>query len=390
MSIPMIRLFDEKNNPYELKLIAGAAGLSREVSWVQVMEDSEYASFLLRDELLFTTGIGRSQQNDWLKQFVTALIDAGSAGVVINVGKYILPKDITPDIIALCEEHRFPLFTMPWHVRLADITQSFLYGLFLTKQKEYELIEACKTLLFADDGTEKAMQTFLLHGFERCGTYQVIAIGDDAKSDARLTAYKGHLNGWGYHYILFPVKTGYILVFPAARKVSGKGVCEALLQHFDNDGIVLGCGMAVNSLDDISRSYTQALQSLAWATCHHEKTAYFDTLGIYAIFFSQENELAMRALYEQALTPLLAYDAMHHRNLFATLQSYLRHDGGIRAVAEETFAHRNTVLYRMQKIKQLLHCDLQDSNDRFTYMLACHIHTYLALKKEWSSYYNKL
>lgn len=35
MSIPLTRLYDETNNPYELKLLAGADGLSREVSWVR-------------------------------------------------------------------------------------------------------------------------------------------------------------------------------------------------------------------------------------------------------------------------------------------------------------------------------------------------------------------
>lgn len=94
----------------------------------------------------------------------------------------------------------------------------------------------------------------------------------------------------------------------------------------------------------------------------------------------------MKHLHDTVLGPLLTYDMTHHRNLYATLQSYLRHDGSIRAVAAETFVHRNTVSYRMQKIKQLVHNDLQDSESRFTFMLACHIHAYLALKEEWASY----
>lgn len=155
MSIPLTRLYDETNNPYELKLLAGADGLSREVSWVQVMEDSDYASFLLRDELLFTTGMGCKEQENWLHDFIVALMEAGSAGVVINVGKYILREDITDDILDLCNTHHFPLFIMPWKIRLADVTQSFLYALFLTKQEEYELIEACKELLYTTGNEEK-------------------------------------------------------------------------------------------------------------------------------------------------------------------------------------------------------------------------------------------
>lgn len=390
MSISILRLFDEKNNPYELELLAGADGLSREVSWIQVMEDKDYASFLLRDELLFTTGLGKDQQERWLYRFITALIEAGSAGVVINIGKYVFREDITPDIISLCDEHRFPLFTMPWKIRLADVTQSFLYSLFLTQQREYELIEACRTLLFTKDGTEKVMRTLLAHGFPRRGQYQVIAIGDENCSETHVTAYKGYLNEQGRKYILFPVKTGCILICPVISEETGRDICRHILTCANDVSLCLGCGMVVFSLDDILYSYTQALQSLVWAKSRHKPAVCFSDLGVYAILFSQKNEMAMLALHDRMLGTLLAYDEEHQRSLYDTFVSYLRHDGGIRAVAAETFAHRNTVLYRMQKIKQLLGCDLQNSDVRFTYMLACHIHMYLDLKKEWSSYYNRV
>lgn len=386
MSIPLTRLYDETNNPYELKLLAGADGLSREVSWVQVMEDSDYASFLLRDELLFTTGMGCKEQENWLHDFIVALMEAGSAGVVINVGKYILREDIMDDILDLCNTHHFPLFIMPWKIRLADVTQSFLYALFLTKQEEYELIEACKELLYTTGNEEKALQTLTVHGFPKEAMYQVIAIHDENVSDARLTTYKGCLNELGVSYILFPAKTGYVLVCYIYHETAVHSLCQTLPSAPTLQGITLGCGMTVESLLAVRRCYTQALQAVVWARREGKNVAQFQQLGVYSILFSQENEEAMKHLHDTVLGPLLTYDMTHHRNLYATLQSYLRHDGSIRAVAAETFVHRNTVSYRMQKIKQLVHNDLQDSESRFTFMLACHIHAYLALKEEWASY----
>ena len=386
MSIPLSRLFDEEANPYELTLLAGENGLSHEVSWIQVMEDSDYASFLLENELLFTTGLGRKQQDNWLSQFIQALIEAGSSGVVINVGKYILQDDITQDILDLCNDKSFPLFIMPWKIRLADVTQAFLSALFLTQQTDYELVEACQSLFYTTGHEEKSIQTLAAHGFSPEGPYQVAAISDTAISDGRLTTYKGCLNALGFPYILFAMKSGYILVYPVTSAGNIACIYEALQRVPAFRDNAMGCGMPVDRLEDLRRCYTQALQALAWAKSQGLHMAQFEALGIYSLLFSQTNEQVMQQLHDRLLGSLLHYDEKQKRNLYATLQSYLRHDGGIRAVAEETFAHRNTVLYRMQKIKNLIHNDLQDSESRFNFMLACHIHNYFILKEEWTAY----
>ena len=57
-----------------------------------------------------------------------------------------------------CDAAAFPLFTLPWEVRLADITQSFLSSLFLTHREEYRAITAGRNFssasrLVGPDGT---------------------------------------------------------------------------------------------------------------------------------------------------------------------------------------------------------------------------------------------
>jgi len=52
---------------------------------------------------------------------------------------------------------------------------------------------------------------------------------------------------------------------------------------------------------------------------------------------------------------------------------YLKYNGSIQAIAKELFTHRNTIQYRMNKIKELLDCNLEDAKDRFNYQLAFYI-----------------
>ncbi|MCI1750034.1 MAG: PucR family transcriptional regulator ligand-binding domain-containing protein [Megasphaera cerevisiae] len=399
MSIALCRLFDEKNNPYELVLLAGRDGLSREVSWVQVMEDIDYASFLLQNELIFTTGLGKDNQKPWLKNFITALIQVGSSGLVINIGKYLVRQDIEQDIIDICNDYSFPLFVMPWRMRLSDITQSFLYSLFLTKQKEYEIIEACRKLFFCPPQTEKAINHLKAQGYGENSSYQVLSLffGKDHhpdNMDTLLTSYKFILNKQSASYILFPSKKAFILILQDTPKEEARRLFELLCSPvtLKTPAVPItaaGCGMIVLSLRTITVSYRQSVYALAWAHMEGKKFQYFGNLGIYALFFSQTDDMSMRELHDRTLGPLLQYDESHQRDLFQTLQSYLIHNGSIQAVSKETYAHRNTVAYRVQKIKKLLGCDLNDESTRFTCFLACHIHYYWKVLQEERFFLNE-
>lgn len=378
MSIPLSTLYTTEQNPYELTLVAGHDGLTREVSWIQVMEDGEYASFLMPDELIFTTAMASHGSSQWLKQFIVSLIDAGTTGLVLNVGKYMMPGQITADVIELCNERAFPLFQMPWHIRLADVTQAFLSKLFQTKQEEYDRIAACKDVLFTKTPAPQSWEILALAGFTRNQSYQVIQVAAPHVPEAQLTKYKSTLNNRLSTYLLFPTATGYVLLFPIQREGEAQEII-AILRGLTPD-LQYGGGMVVPTLDQIGISYTQAGQALEWARYERKDGQFFADLGIYALLFSETNELAMRQLHDRYLGELLAYDAAHHRNLYDTLDAFLRHDGSLQAIAAETFSHRNTILYRMKKIKALLHCDFRDGNSFFTYHLACAIHHFLQRK----------
>ena len=73
------------------------------------------------------------------------------------------------------------------------------------------------------------------------------------------------------------------------------------------------------------------------------------------------------------LKPLTEYDEQHNADYVETLECYLNNGGSVKAVAEEMFIHRNTILYRMTNIKNLLNCSLESSEDRMRFKIACMI-----------------
>lgn len=105
----------------------------------------------------------------------------------------------------------------------------------------------------------------------------------------------------------------------------------------------------------------------------------FDELGIYRLFFRAEDTALLKKMRDEQLLLLKDYDRAHHAHLLSTLRAYLFHNNSLQQTAALTFTHRNTVNYRMNKIKELTGSGFTDSVVCFHYMLAFYMEDYLRL-----------
>ncbi len=74
--------------------------------------------------------------------------------------------------------------------------------------------------------------------------------------------------------------------------------------------------------------------------------------------------------YRDLLKPLQQYDRLHHGDLVKTLAQYLRHSGHIGRTADALFVHRNSLRYRLARIRALLDVDLDDPDVRLALQVA--------------------
>ncbi|MDW5598153.1 helix-turn-helix domain-containing protein [Conexibacter stalactiti] len=70
------------------------------------------------------------------------------------------------------------------------------------------------------------------------------------------------------------------------------------------------------------------------------------------------------ALYEGTVAALVRYDEHHRTDLVATLETYLELNGNMNATAARIYAHRHTVAYRLDRIRELSGLDPADGEDR--------------------------
>ena len=130
MAITLAELFEKTGKKYELQLIAGKGGLQREMNWVYVAEDQSNASFLRPGELIISTGALYDYTEQWLLDFINMLVDHRTCGLILNIGKHLKVSDLTESVVELCDRHNFPLFIMPWHIHIYDITRDYYDRIF--------------------------------------------------------------------------------------------------------------------------------------------------------------------------------------------------------------------------------------------------------------------
>lgn len=134
--------------------------------------------------------------------------------------------------------------------------------------------------------------------------------------------------------------------------------CHAFYDHIQKSApIKLLYSRPIQKLQDVRTELTKLQQALPLIS-----TACIDyaTLGVLPLLQEIEHYDAFVTEQLAALSP----------QLVDTLKQYLAHNGHASETAKALFIHRSTLLYRLEKIEEALHCSLQHSETRFTLQLA--------------------
>jgi sugar diacid utilization regulator len=72
----------------------------------------------------------------------------------------------------------------------------------------------------------------------------------------------------------------------------------------------------------------------------------------------------VRSFYEDTVAPIVKYDDQYATDLVGTLEAYLEQNCNMNATAAAIYAHRHTVAYRLDRVKELTSLDPMQSEDR--------------------------
>jgi sugar diacid utilization regulator len=88
--------------------------------------------------------------------------------------------------------------------------------------------------------------------------------------------------------------------------------------------------------------------------------------GVYRLLFraliSEPEEV--RSFYEDTVAPLVEHDGEYRTDLVGTLEAYLANDCNMNATARAIYAHRHTISYRLDRVRELTGLDPSVTEER--------------------------
>lgn len=140
-------------------ILAGATGLDRIVSRINVMEVPDVADWVKPHELLITTGYPLSSSTDSSKEQNSALLELvrdldgrQTTALGIKIGRYL--QEIPADVLALADRLGFPLLGLPPQIAFDDLLQ----------QAHNRLYDAQAAVLERIDALHEALARLVLEG----------------------------------------------------------------------------------------------------------------------------------------------------------------------------------------------------------------------------------
>ncbi len=391
MALTLQTIINFTETPFRLKLLAGKEGLKKNVSWIYYTEDASTIEFIRGGELAVTLGINYEREKDnlnkkgknhlyeFLKVYIDNFIEHNATGLIINTGKYI--TEIPESIIKYCDEKAFPLFSMPWEVHTIDLMQEvgnmissdnqnsntvekFFYRAVFEKEK-FDPVQIANTAFYDTQNFSVVIINFSLEQFN-----------NDTEKIKRYIQYtfnpKMNISQSQYCSFLHKQKIVYIV-----KDDNTQFLHEILLvagvDRFFKDSLISVSDYS-SSVDDLSELYKHASVALEINSQVH-KINYYEDLGIYKIIVGVKNKKILQKFYDDTLGKLNDMENEKREDFLKTLSLYLKTGGNVLKVAELNNAHRNTILYRINRLQEILGVDLSDGEIRTELQVALYLRT---------------
>ena len=139
---------------------------------------------------------------------------------------------------------------------------------------------------------------------------------------------------------------------------------------------VIGIGTTVDNLKDLARSFKEAQTALeVGKVFDNEKTIVsYDNLGIARLIYQLPTTLCETFLKE--VFKLGSIESLDQETLF-TIQRFFENNLNVSETSRKLFVHRNTLVYRLEKIKKITGLDLREFDHAIIFKIALMVKKYL-------------
>ena len=154
-----------------------------------------------------------------------------------------------------------------------------------------------------------------------------------------------------------------------------RSIVDTLSSEFYTQAMV-GIGTVVEGIKDLARSFKEAQVALEVGKVFdtEKNIVSYNNLGIARLIYQLPTtlcEMFLREVFKKG-----SIDSLDQETLF-TIQRFFENNLNVSETSRKLFVHRNTLVYRLEKIKRLTGLDLREFDDAIVFKVALMVKKYL-------------
>lgn len=381
----------------DARLRAGKTGLGRKITWPYVGATPSVSQWLHGGELLFLTGVGIPSDSASLLNMVQECIQKKLSGVVFLLNSDYIPE-IPEEVIRCADQEGFPLFQMPWDVKLIDTTQEIVLYMEQVKEQTKNIRFFLETLLFSHDFDLDSIIHFYNIRLHSQYCLCVAEAADHACSET-IEANFQHLTASVRNVALsnrlailscsYANRLIFLLTADSRdditylqNTISNNFEYIQALHSAQGSLMHMAFSRIYTSLGRFKQCYreiTMALSTKTLPALFPNRIIHYENLGIYRLLFELGKSESIKDYCLKNIQPLITYDEHHSSNLLDTLRLYFVNNCHSAQTAQALFIHKNTLVYRLSLIKDLLGMDLSNALKNLELFNSILLYDYLLL-----------
>lgn len=368
----------------DLKLVAGSNGTYKLVRWVHVVETPDLLKYVQSDEIIILTGMGVWNSLPDFVELIEGLVEKKAAGLILNVGKYF--QNVPDEIKRIADEKELAILELPWEISIAEVTKVICEEIVKRQMEEMANQDLLMNIIFFNrvsyEDFVKKMSDYSYGSFK---SYRVVIVSMDglqhyddeqkmasikqtfynsvssAASDSRYRAVS-YLANKSVILLLINEKERYANLNTLADMVR-----ENCKNNFPDLSFTVSMGNSYSEFSQIRRSYLESEKAIKASRAENnlDSNVFYSDIGAYKLLTEIENSSLLKQYYVDTLGRLEQYDIQNKSDFMEILYTFLQEDGSYIQTSGRLFMHRNTLLYKINKIDEILKVDLSDPKVRF-------------------------
>lgn len=146
-----------------------------------------------------------------------------------------------------------------------------------------------------------------------------------------------------------------------------------------NKPILIGIGQQYPSIGTLFKSFSEANEMIRLMQQMNESNvvSHFEEYSVYHLLDANINPTELEDFFYKCLGKIYEHDKLNKTSYMSTLENYFYHNKNVSETSKTMFLHRNTLIYRIEKIKEILNMDFKSSEELLRIQIALKIYRIL-------------